>query len=54
MITPNPIKRLYVCALIFTLFACKNEVKQSIDLSGQWSFKMDALDLGEDEKMVQS
>ena len=50
MTTPNPIKRLYLCALIFTLFACKNEVKQSIDLSGQWSFKMDVLDLGEDEK----
>ncbi|SDG70635.1 sugar-binding domain-containing protein [Winogradskyella thalassocola] len=39
-----------MCSVILTLLSCRNELKQSIDLSGHWSFKIDSLDLGEDEK----
>lgn len=46
----NHIKLLFMCSVILTLLSCRNELKQSIDLSGHWSFKIDSLDLGEDEK----
>ena len=36
--------------LLFTLSNCKEEVPDNIDLAGNWSFQIDAFDLGVDER----
>lgn len=43
------IKTVTICILILAFNACKMEVQKHIDLSGEWNFKIDSLDIGEKE-----
>ena len=43
------IKTLFILIAIY-LSACKNEVVTKIDLSGEWQFQIDSLDVGVNEK----
>lgn len=39
-----------VILLVFTLFSCSKQPNATIDLSGEWQFRMDPGDVGEQEK----
>lgn len=45
------IKLLYITILFFLTVSCgKKEIRETIDLSGKWQFRLDSLDIGEEEK----
>ncbi len=44
------IKAVVICFLLAVLISCKSESKLSINLSGEWKFKIDSLDAGINEQ----
>ena len=36
--------------LLLAIWSCSSETQNTIDLSGEWQFKMDSLDVGVSEK----
>ncbi len=43
------IKIITICLFLLAINACTDNVKKQIDLSGEWNFKIDSLDVGETE-----